>query len=78
METYLGGMLYGAVVESYAAEQSARRLAMETASDNAGELLETLRLSYNRARQSAITQEITEISAGSGAVGGTKSRGFLQ
>lgn len=66
---YLNGILYGAVVESYASEQSARRMAMEAASDNAGEMIEKLNLSYNRARQASITQEITEIVAGSGAVG---------
>lgn len=66
---YLYGMLYGAVVESYASEQSARRMAMESASDNASEMIENLNLSYNRARQAAITQEITEIIAGSGQVG---------
>jgi len=63
------GVLYGAVVESYCSEQSARRMAMEAASDNAGEMIENLNLSYNRARQAAITQEITEIVAGSGEVG---------
>ncbi len=67
---YIGGTIYGAVVESYASEQSARRMAMESASDNASEMIEDLNLSYNRARQAAITQEITEIVAGSGAVGG--------
>lgn len=67
---YLNGVLFGAVVESYASEQSARRMAMESASDNAGEMIERLNLSYNRARQASITQEITEIVAGSGAVGG--------
>ena len=66
---YLNGMLYGAVVESYASEQSSRRMAMESASDNASEMIENLNLSYNRARQAAITQEITEIVAGSGQVG---------
>lgn len=66
---YLNGVLYGAVVESYASEQSARRMAMESASDNASEMIENLNLSYNRARQAAITQEITEIVAGSGQVG---------
>lgn len=66
---YMYGVLYGAVVESYCSEQSARRMAMETASDNAGEMIETLNLSYNRARQAAITQEITEIVAGAGQVG---------
>ena len=48
---------------------TARRMAMEAASDNAGEMIENLNLSYNRARQAAITQEITEIVAGSGEVG---------
>ncbi len=67
---YISGTIYGAVVESYASEQSARRMAMESASDNASEMIESLNLSYNRARQAAITQEITEIVAGSGAVGG--------
>ncbi|MCB6364830.1 ATP synthase F1 subunit gamma [Intestinibacillus massiliensis] len=66
---YLNGVLYGAVVESYASEQSARRMAMEAASDNAGEMIENLNLSYNRARQASITQEITEIVAGAGQVG---------
>ena len=64
---YLYGVLYGAVVESYCSEQSARRMAMEAASDNAGEMIENLNLSYNRARQAAITQEITEIVAGADA-----------
>lgn len=65
----LKGMFYGAVVESFASEQSARRMAMESASDNAGEMIDELNLSYNRARQAAITQEITEIVAGSGQLG---------
>lgn len=66
---YLYGVLYGAVVESFCSEQSARRMAMEAAADNASEMIENLNLSYNRARQAAITQEITEIVAGSGQVG---------
>lgn len=66
---YLNGVLYGAVVEAFASEQSARRMAMESASDNASEMIDNLNLSYNRARQAAITQEITEIVAGSGQVG---------
>lgn len=66
---YLSGVLYGAIVDSYCSEQSARRMAMEAASDNAGEMIDNLNLSYNRARQAAITQEITEIVAGSGQVG---------
>ncbi len=63
---YVTGILYGGIVESYASEQAARRLAMENASDNAQEMIDTLGLKYNRARQAAITQEITEIVAGSG------------
>lgn len=61
---YLAGMLYCAVIESFAAEQAARRLAMENATDNATEMITDLSLVYNRARQSAITQEITEIVSG--------------
>ncbi|MBC2576309.1 ATP synthase F1 subunit gamma [Peptostreptococcus canis] len=62
--TYITGIINGGVVESYASEQGARRTAMESATDNANEMIQSLELSYNRARQSAVTQEITEISAG--------------
>lgn len=61
---YLAGILFGAVVDSFAAEQAARRTAMESASDNAGDIIDHLSLMYNRARQSSITQEITEIVGG--------------
>lgn len=61
---FVGGMLFGAVSESFASEQAARRTAMEAASDNAEEMIGSLSLAYNRARQGAITQEITEISSG--------------
>ena len=64
---YLAGMLYCAVIESFAAEQAARRMAMENATDNATEMITDLSLVYNRARQSAITQEITEIVSGANA-----------
>lgn len=64
---YLAGMLYCAVIESFAAEQAARRLAMENATDNATEMITDLSLVYNRARQSAITQEIMEIVSGANA-----------
>ena len=67
MPDYLAGLVYGAVCESYASELAARRAAMESASKNAEEMIEELSLKYNRARQSAITQEITEIIGGSGA-----------
>ncbi len=62
---YIGGIIYGGVCESIASELSARRTAMENATDNAGEIIDSLSLTYNRARQAAITQEITEIVAGS-------------
>ena len=62
---YLGGILYGALCESRAAEQAARRTAMDSATSNAEEMIADLSLKFNRARQAAITQEITEIVAGS-------------
>lgn len=62
---YLGGVLYGALCESRAAEQAARRTAMNAATQNAEEMIEDLSLKFNQARQAAITQEITEIIAGS-------------
>ena len=61
---YVAGVLYGAVCESVASELAARRAAMDAATKNAGEMIEHLNLYYNRARQAAITQEITEIVAG--------------
>ena len=62
---YLGGVLYGALCESRASEQAARRTAMDAATQNAQEMIDGLSLQFNRARQAAITQEITEIIAGS-------------
>lgn len=62
---YLCGILYAAIVDSFASEQAARRTAMESASDNADEMINQLSLLYNRARQAQITQEINEISSGS-------------
>lgn len=61
---YLGGLIYGALCESIASEQAARRTAMDAATKNADEMIDDLSLQYNRARQGAITQEITEIVAG--------------
>lgn len=61
---YVSGIVYDGVIESFASEQAARRTAMSSASDNADEMLSNLELSYNRARQSAVTQEITEIVGG--------------
>ena len=64
---YVETMIYSAVVESATCEHAARRMAMENATDNAREMLDNLNLTYNRARQSAITDEIIEIVAGSEA-----------
>ena len=61
---YVAGIVYGAVCESVASELAARRTAMDAATKNAGEMIEHLNLYYNRARQAAITQEITEIVTG--------------
>lgn len=63
---YIAGMIMSAVKESFACEVAARRVAMDSAGKNAQEMINGLNLEYNRARQSAITQEITEIVAGSG------------
>ena len=65
---YLGGMIYGAIAESLAAECGARRTAMNAANKNAEEMIVGLNLSYNRARQAMITQEITEIVSGAEAL----------
>ena len=61
---YLGGLIYAASCDAFASEQAARRVAMDSATKNAGEMIEDLTLRYNRARQSSITQELTEIVAG--------------
>ena len=61
---YVAGIVYGAVCERVASELAARRTAMDAATKNAGEMIDHLNLYYNRARQAAITQEITEIVAG--------------
>jgi len=64
---YLSGILYCAIVDTFASEQAARRLAMENATDNAKEMISDLSLRYNRARQASITQELTEIVSGANA-----------
>lgn len=61
---YLAGVIYGGVCESLASELAARRMAMESATGNAEEMIDKLNLHYNRARQASITQEITEIVGG--------------
>ncbi|WDV46086.1 ATP synthase F1 subunit gamma [Clostridiaceae bacterium M8S5] len=65
---YVYSAIYGGLVESSASEQGSRRVAMESATDNAEEMIEKLQLSYNRARQAAITQEISEIVGGAEAL----------
>ena len=64
---YVSGSVYGAIAESFASEQAARRTAMESATDNANEMISKLELVYNRARQAAVTQEISEIVGGEAA-----------
>jgi F-type H+-transporting ATPase subunit gamma len=65
---YVRNAVYRALVETVAAEQAARRTAMKSATDNAGEMLNVLRRTYNRARQANITQEIAEIVGGAAAL----------
>ena len=65
---YIESLVYQGVVENIACEQASRMVAMKSASDNAGDLIDDLQLVYNKARQAAITQEISEIVAGAAAV----------
>ena len=64
---YITGSIYGCLVESYASENNARMTAMQSSTDNAKEMLRELSIQYNRARQAAITQEITEVISGAKA-----------
>ena len=64
---YVVGTIYGCLVESYCSEQNARMTAMDASNRNASEMLKALSIQYNRARQAAITQEITEVIAGAKA-----------
>jgi F-type H+-transporting ATPase subunit gamma len=65
---YVESQVYQAVVENGACEQAARMLAMKSATDNAGDLIGDLQLIYNKARQAAITQELSEIVSGAAAI----------
>ena len=67
MHSYLAGFVYSTLIDSFCSEQSARMSAMDAANRNAEELLSSLSLQYNLARQAAITQEITEVTAGARA-----------
>ena len=64
---YLTGLIYGCLVEAYASENNARMMAMQSSTDSAKKMLRELSIEYNRARQAAITQEITEIVSGAKA-----------
>lgn len=66
---YIESQVYQGVVENIACEQAARMVAMKNATENAGELIEELQLVYNKARQAAITQELSEIVGGAAAIG---------
>jgi F-type H+-transporting ATPase subunit gamma len=68
MTRYIESLVYQGVVENVASEQAARMVAMKAASDNAGDLIDELQLVYNKARQAAITQELSEIVGGAAAV----------
>ena len=68
LKRYLEAQVYQAVVENVACEQAAKMVAMKSATDNAGDLIDELELIMNNARQSAITQEISEIVSGAAAV----------
>ena len=68
MGRYIESLVYQALVENIACEQAAKMVAMKSATDNAGDLIEELQLVYNNARQAAITQEISEIVAGAEAL----------
>ena len=65
---YVNSLIFGALVEAVASENGARMQAMDSATSNAEEMIDTLGLQYNRARQAAITQELTEIVAGASAI----------
>ena len=72
---YIVGFIYGALVESYSSEQNSRMMAMEVATKSAKDMLRELDILYNRARQAAITQEITEVIAGAKAQKKKKEQG---
>lgn len=73
VEQYLVGLVYAALVQSYASEQSARMRAMDSATDNAQKMIDNLNQEYRRARQAAITNEIIEIVSGTNAVRNSRS-----
>ena len=70
LQRYIESQVYRGAVENFACEMAAKMVAMKSATDNAGEIIENLQLEYNKARQAAITQEISEIVGGAAAVSG--------
>ena len=70
LQRYIESQVYRGAVENFACEMAAKMVAMKSATDNAGEIIEDLQLAYNKARQAAITQEISEIVGGAAAVSG--------
>ena len=70
MVRYVEALIYQGVAENMASEQSARMVAMKAATDNAGSVIKELQLVYNKARQAAITKEISEIVGGAAAIAG--------
>ena len=74
MQSYVSGFIYSALIDSFCCEQNARMTAMDSANTNAENLMGELSLQYNRVRQAAITQEITEVSAGARAQRQKKER----
>ena len=68
MTRYIESLVYQGVVENLACEMAARMVAMKSASENAGSAIHELKLKYNKARQAAITQEISEVVSGAAAV----------
>ena len=68
LKRYIESQVYQAVVENVACEMAARMVAMKSASENAGSLIDELQLAYNKARQAAITQELSEIIGGAAAI----------
>ena len=74
--SYVAGFVYGAMVDSFSSEQNARMNAMHTATQNADELIGDLQIEYNRVRQSAVTQEITEVASGARAQKKKKKKKF--
>lgn len=68
LDRYIENLVYKALIENIACEQSARMIAMKSATDNAGSMIDDLNLAYNKARQASITQELSEIISGAAAV----------